>query len=58
MTCGGEMEEPLIATSVPKEAKRRYESWGQERHQGETAKMNIESIPKHNNPIEHSLPYP
>ena len=30
----------------------------QERHQGEPAKMNTELIPKHNNPIGHSLPYP
>ena len=48
----------MTATSVPKGAKRRCESQGQERHQGEPAKMNTELIPKHNNPIGHSLPYP
>ena len=41
----------MTATSVPKGAKRRCESQGQERHQGEPAKMNTELIPKHNNPI-------
>ena len=48
----------MTATSVPKGAKRRCESQGQERHQGEPAKMNTELIPKHNNSIGHSLPYP
>ena len=48
----------LTATSVPKGAKRRCESQGQERHQGEPAKMNTELIPKRNNPMGHSLPYP
>ena len=47
----------MTATSVPKGAKRRCESQGQERHQGEPAKMNTELIPKHNNLIGHSLPY-
>ena len=41
----------MTATSVPKGAKRRCESQGQERHQGEPAKMNTELIPKHNNLI-------
>lgn len=45
----------MTATSVPKGAKRRCESQGQERHQGEPAKMNTELIPKHNNLIGHSL---
>ncbi|MBC8628097.1 hypothetical protein [Blautia stercoris] len=48
----------MTATSVPKGAKRRCESQGQERHQGEPAKMNTELIPKHNNLIGHSLSYP
>ena len=48
----------MTATSVPKGAKRRCESQGQERHQGEPAKMNTELILKHNNPIGRSLPYP
>lgn len=51
-------EGKMTATSVPKGAKRRCESQGQERHQGEPAKMNTELIPKHNNPIGRSLPYP
>ena len=45
----------MTATSVPKGAKRRCESQGQERHQGEPAKMNTELILKHNNPIGHTL---
>ena len=48
----------MTVTSVPKGAKRRCESQGQERHQGEPAKMNTELIPKHNNLIGHSLSYP
>ena len=47
----------MTATSVPKGAKRRCKSQGQERHQGEPAKMNTELILKHNNLIGHSLPY-
>lgn len=45
----------MTATSVPKGAKRCCESQGQERHQGEPAKMNTELIQKNNSPIGHSL---
>lgn len=48
----------MTATSVPKGAKRRCESQGQERHQGEPAKMNTGLIPKHNNRTGYSLPCP